>query len=35
MSVLGLTAPNGLPVGIGAIILGLFANVGMMKAFLP
>lgn len=34
MSVLGITAPNGLPVGIGAIILGLFANVGLMKAFL-
>jgi hypothetical protein len=34
MSVLGITAPNGLPVGIGAILLGLFANVGLMKAFL-
>ena len=35
MSVLGLAAPNGLLVGIGAIILGLLATVGMMKVFLP
>jgi hypothetical protein len=34
MSVLGITAPNGLLVGIGAIILGLLANVGMIKVFL-
>jgi hypothetical protein len=34
MSVLGISAPNGLAVGIGAIILGLLANVGLIKVFL-
>jgi hypothetical protein len=34
MSVLGIAAPNGLAVGIGAIILGLLANVGLIKVFL-
>lgn len=35
MSVLGITAPNGLAVGFGAIVLGLLVNIGMIKVFLP
>jgi len=35
MSVLGITAPNGLMVGIGAILFGVLAEIAAVKALLP
>jgi hypothetical protein len=34
MSVLGITPPNGLFVGLGAIVLGLLAQWGLLKLYL-